>query len=70
MSTKIIIHCDKCDSTEVLHEQIPVDIQEEHKTMQQIVDSSKKPEMSYDVYWHTHYRMVCKSCGHIVTYHK
>lgn len=70
MSTKIIIHCDKCDSTEVLHEQIPPVIQEEHKTMQQIVDGSKMLQMSYDVYCYTHYRMVCKSCGHIVTYHK
>lgn len=67
MSDKIIIHCDKCDSTEVLHEQIVYPKPEQHKTMTQIVEMTKI-NYTHDVYVYTNYRMVCKSCGHIVKY--
>lgn len=68
MSDKIIIHCDKCDSTEVLHEQIFYPQPDQHLTMTQMAEVSKMGHVSHSVYIHTNYRMVCKSCGHIVKY--
>ena len=65
----LVIHCDKCDSTDVLHEEIRHKPPEEHKTMSQIVEDSKKPSISYGMLYYTHYRMVCKNCGYIVKYH-
>ena len=70
MNTRVIIHCDKCNSTDVLHEEMPVVLPEEHKTMTQIANNSKNMSMTHDVYYYTNYRMICKSCGHIVKYQK
>jgi predicted nucleic-acid-binding Zn-ribbon protein len=70
MSENLIIHCDKCDSTNVLHEQDMVKPQDVHKKMSEVASDSKKMNMIHDVYYYTHYRMVCKECGHIVRYHK
>ena len=68
MSELTIIHCDKCDSTNVLHEQVKTKPQEFHMTMSEMVEKAKKPSMSYDVYYYTRYKMICKDCGHIVEY--
>jgi uncharacterized Zn finger protein len=65
---KIIIHCDKCDSTDVLNEAIKTKPFEVHKTMSEIASTANQPKMSYDVFYYTDYRMVCKDCGHIVRY--
>jgi hypothetical protein len=65
-----IIHCDKCDSTNVLHEQVVLKPQEVHVTMTQMAEEEKKPKMSYDVYYYTRYKMICKDCGHIVEYQR
>ena len=68
MSEKIIIHCDKCESTDVLHELVTAPPQEVHKTMTEMAKDNSKPRISYDVYIYKNYRMVCKECGHIVRY--
>ena len=65
-----IIHCDKCDSPEVLHEQILGPRQERHIKMSEFAKENSGPGMTYDVYYHTNYRLVCKECGHIVKYKK
>lgn len=70
MSYINIIHCDKCDSTNVLHEEVRAKPQEFHLTMTQMVEESKKPNISYDVYYYTRYKMICKDCGCIVEYQK
>jgi hypothetical protein len=70
MSYINIIHCDKCDSTSVLHEQVVLKPQEVHVTMTQMAEEEKKPKTSYDVYYYTRYKMICKDCGHIVEYQK
>jgi uncharacterized Zn finger protein len=67
MNEKIIIHCDACNGTDVLHEQITRPPQEEHLTMTEMANRPKTT-ITYDVYIYTHYRMVCKACGHIVKY--
>jgi predicted nucleic-acid-binding Zn-ribbon protein len=64
-----IIHCDKCNSTDVLHEQIVEKPFEEHLTMTEVVSESKKLNSVHDVYVYTHYRMVCKNCGYILKYY-
>lgn len=68
MSEILIIHCDKCDSTNVLYEMVVAKPPEVHKTMQQVVEDSKKAQIHYDVYYCTRYKMICKDCGHIVEY--
>lgn len=68
MTINLIIHCDKCDSTEVLHEEIEFKPQDEHKTMTQVVERNSSFHSTCDVYCSKNYRMVCKSCGHIVKY--
>ena len=65
-----IIHCDKCNSSEVLHEIIVPPPEYEHLTMSEIVTRSKTVAWTHDVYYYTQYRMVCKDCGHIVRYQK
>ena len=70
MSYINIIHCDKCDSASVLHEEVVSKPQEVHVTMTQMAEEEKKPKMSYDVYYYTRYKMICKDCGHIVEYQK
>ena len=67
MNTRLIIHCDKCDSQNVLHEQVIAPPQEVHKTMSEVA-AGAGPKMELAVYYYTQYRMVCKDCGHIVRY--
>ena len=67
MTITTIIHCDKCDSTDVIHEVVEKPV-EEHKTMTEIINDSRTLKAIPAVYVYTNYRMVCKSCGHIVTY--
>ena len=69
MNEKIIIHCDACDSTDVLHEQIIIPPPEKHLTMTEMANMAKKEVITYDSYIYSHYRMVCKDCGHIVQYY-
>ena len=68
MSEKIIIHCDACNSTSVLHEQIIAPPQENRLTMTEMANRPKTTT-TYDAYIYGHYRMVCKDCGHIVKYY-
>lgn len=63
-----IIHCDRCDSTEVLHEALPQESQVTHRTMAQVKEASTRPPVTFTVYYPTTYRMVCKACGFISTY--
>ena len=65
-----IIHCDKCDSTDTLHEVVPAKPQEIHSTMTEFVEKQKSMTATYDVYHYTNYRIICKNCGHIVRYQK
>lgn len=65
-----IIHCDSCDSTNVLHEPKRTVRQESHYTMAQFIEKQKQPQMEYDVYLYTYYILLCKDCGHRVEYHK
>lgn len=65
-----IIHCDKCDSPEVLHEQVLGPRQEHHIKMSEFAKQNSGPSMTHAVYYYTTYRLVCKECGHIVTYQK
>jgi len=67
MSEKIIIHCDKCDSIDVLHELVASPPQEVNMTMTEMAGRSKI-RTTYDVYVYKNYRMVCKTCGYIVRY--
>lgn len=67
MAEKVIIHCDKCDSTDVLHEQVKGPPIEVHKTMTEMAQQSKI-NITNALYIYTPYRMVCKDCGHIVKY--
>lgn len=68
MSYINIIHCDKCDSTNVLHEEVKTKPQEIHLTMTEMVKENSRPKMTHSVYYYTRYKMICKDCGHIVEY--
>lgn len=68
MYSEVIIHCDRCDSTDVLHEEIVHVAPPQHKTMTEIVAESRAASITHDVYHIPQYRMVCKACGHIVKY--
>jgi len=70
MDEKFIIHCDACGSADVLHEQIIRPPEEVRLTMTEMANRSKKEVITYDAYIYSHYRMVCKDCGHIVKYYK
>ena len=63
-----IIHCDKCNSAEVLHEIVVPPPQTEHVTMTELVERESKVQWTHDVYFYTNYRMVCKDCGYILKY--
>ncbi len=65
-----IIHCDKCDSTDVLHEEVRNKPVENHYTMTEFATKQKSMSADYDVYIYTNYRIICKQCGHIVRYQK
>ena len=64
-----VIHCDKCNSDNVLHEPVRQPVQEEHKTMSEIVESKNKPQWQNAVYFYTYYILLCKDCGHRVEYY-
>jgi hypothetical protein len=66
---KTIIHCDKCNSDNVLHEQKATPVQEKHYTMTEFIENRSKPSMQYAVYHYTHYRLLCKDCGHKTEYY-
>lgn len=65
-----VIHCDKCDSTEVLHEVVVPKPEYEHLTMSDIVTRTNTSSWTHGAYHYTQYRMICKDCGHIVRYQK
>jgi len=68
MTENLIIHCDKCDSTNVLHEQEtskPVDV---HKKMSDVASGASSFNTCHSVYYYRNFKMICKDCGHIVTY--
>jgi len=68
MNEKVIIHCDKCDSTNVSFEIIPPKPVEVHKTMAQVAKTAEQHIGSIAVYHYTQYLMTCKDCGHSVRY--
>ena len=71
MTQKTIIHCDKCDSTNVIHEQVVFKPQELHKKMTEIVEESKNSKTTFDVYYFTNtYKMICKDCAYFLEYQK
>lgn len=67
--TKTIIHCDKCDSTDVLHELKRQPVQEEHKTMSEVMEASKKMQTTHGVYYYAYWILLCKACGHRLEYY-
>ena len=69
MTIRTIIHCDKCNSDNVLHEMKRQPVHEEHKTMTEFIEDSKKPSYQHAVYYYTHYLLLCKDCGYKVEYH-
>jgi hypothetical protein len=64
-----IIHCDACDSTNVLQEPKRTARNERHFTMTQFIEKHKQPQMQLDVYLYTYYILLCKDCGHRLEYH-
>ena len=66
---KTVIHCDKCNSDNVLHELKATPVQEEHYTMSEFIEQKSKPSMQYAVYHYTHYILLCKDCGHKTEYY-
>lgn len=68
MNEITIIHCDKCDGAEVIHERVIAPPSTIHLKMSEFVEKEKLPKFSSGAYYHTQYRMVCKGCGHIVRY--
>lgn len=68
MTDKIIIHCDECGSTDVLHEEVREAPREVHKTMSDVIASNSRAFISHDVYTYRTYRLVCKECGLIKKY--
>jgi DNA-directed RNA polymerase subunit M/transcription elongation factor TFIIS len=66
---KEIIHCDKCDSDNVLHERKREPVQENHRTMTEVVEQSKKMQMVHAVYHYTYWVLLCKDCGHRLEYY-
>ena len=68
MNDTLIIHCDKCDSPDVLHEEIVSHPQVVHKTMTEVVAPQSNLTYTNSVYYYRQFRMVCKECGHIVRY--
>lgn len=70
MTDTVIIHCDKCDSTAVLHEEIVSPPTVVHKTMSEVAAPKSNTSFTYDVHHYRLFRMVCKECGHIVKYQK
>jgi len=68
MSEIVIIHCDKCNSPEVIHEPVLAPPTEVHKTMSEVKQHGRYSNTSHSVYYFTTYRMVCKECGHIEKY--
>jgi hypothetical protein len=66
---KTIIHCDKCNSDNVLHEQRATPVQEEHYTMAEFIEHRSKPSFQNAVHYYTHYILLCKECGHKAGYY-
>jgi uncharacterized Zn finger protein len=66
---KTIIHCDKCNSDNVLHELKATPVQEEHYTMKEFIEKKSKPSMQYGGYYYTQYILLCKECGHKSEYY-
>jgi hypothetical protein len=66
---KTIIHCDKCDSIDVLHELKRQPVQEEHKTMQEVAERAKHANMVHALYYYSYWILLCKDCGHRVEYY-
>lgn len=66
---KTIIHCDKCDSTDVLHEPKRERVQEIHTTMSNLIEQSKKMQTAHGAYYYTYWILLCKACGHRLEYY-
>ena len=66
---KEIVHCDKCNSDNVLHEPKRVPVRENHRTMTEVLEQSKKMQTSHSVYYYTYWILLCKDCGHRVEYY-
>lgn len=70
MTDTLIIHCDKCNSPDVLHEEIVSPPQVVHKTMSEVAAPKTNLTFTNCVYHYRQFRLVCKECGHIVRYQK
>ena len=68
MNEKTIIHCDKCNSTDILHGIIQPEPVEVHKTMSEMVNKTGQHFGVPAVYYYTQYSMTCKDCGHQARY--
>jgi DNA-directed RNA polymerase subunit M/transcription elongation factor TFIIS len=66
---KEIIHCDKCNSDNVLHERKRGPVQENHRTMTEVIEQTKKYNMVNAVYHYQHWILLCKDCGHRLEYY-
>jgi len=66
---KEIIHCDKCNSDNVLHEPKREPVQENHRTMAEVVEQSKTPQITLAVYTYRYWILLCKDCGYRLEYY-
>jgi len=66
---KEIIHCDKCNSDNVLHEPKRGPVIENHRTMSEVIIQSERPQMVHAVYHYQYWILLCKDCGHLKEYH-
>jgi hypothetical protein len=44
-------------------------VQENHRTMAEVVEQSKKMQMTHAVYYYSYWILLCKDCGHRLEYH-
>ena len=66
---KEIIHCDKCNSDNVLHEPKREPVIENHRTMSEVIIQSERPQMVHSVYHYQYWILLCKDCGHRLEYY-
>jgi len=70
MTETVIVHCDTCSSTDVLHEEIVAPPVVVHRTMSEVAAPKSNSTFVNSVYYYRQFRMVCKECGHIVRYQR
>ena len=68
MNERVIIHCDKCDSTNVKYTIIPPKTVTVHKTMTQVAKKADEHFGSLAVYRYIQYSMRCEDCGYELEY--